>query len=181
LTRFENLGRVRNSGIEVTLSGTPILEQNYSLDLSLGGSAISNELLELGFDADGEPLPPIIVNARQRHAVGFPLGGWWQRPYTFDDANGDGALSFDEVTVGDTAVYLGKPMPTKEFSLNGQLRLWDVRIGTLFDYKGGYKLANMTRAWRNTFELNSDAAYHPATLEEQAAQIALNTANTYTG
>ncbi len=181
LNRFENLGRVRNSGLEVMVSGTPLLEENYSLDLTLSGSTLSNELLELGTDLSGEKLPPILVNARQRHAEGYPLGGWWQLPYTYEDTNGDGALSIGEVQVGDTAVFLGSPFPEQEFALSGQLRLWNVRFSGLLDYKGGYKLANMTRAWRNTFEANSDEAYNPSSLEEQAAQIALHTANSYAG
>ena len=39
--------------------------------------------------------------SRQRHTEGYPLGGWWQRPYTFSDDNGDGNLSFGEVEVAD--------------------------------------------------------------------------------
>lgn len=181
LNRFENLGRVRNSGLELMVSGTPLLEENYSLDLTLSGSTLNNELIELGTDLSGDPLPPIIVNSRQRHVEGYPLGGWWQLPYTFEDSNGDGALSIGEVQVGDTAVFMGSPFPDQEFALSGQLRLWNVRFSGLLDYKGGYKLANMTRAWRNTFEANSDEAYNPSSLEEQAAQIALHTANTYAG
>jgi len=181
LTRFENLGEVRNSGLEMILQGTPLLQDNYSLDLSLSGSLIDNELIELGNDINGDPLPPIVVNGRQRHVEGYPLGGWWQVPYTFEDANGDGDLTFDEVELGDSAVFMGSPFPEREFSLTGQLRLWNVRVSSLFDYKGGYKLANMTRAWRNTFEANSDAAYNPGSLAEQAAQIALWNGNTYAG
>src|SRR5690606_31869567 len=172
---------VRNSGLELMVSGTPLLEENYSLDLTLSGSTLNNELIELGTDLSGDPLPPIIVNTRQRHVEGYPLGGWWQLPYTFEDSNGDGALSIGEVQVGDTAVFMGSPFPDQEFALSGQLRLWNVRFSGLLDYKGGYKLANMTRAWRNTFEANSDEAYNPSSLEEQAAQIALHTANTYAG
>ena len=181
LNRFENLGEVRNSGLEMLVRATPLLREDYSLDLTFSGSTLSNELIELGEDLSGEPLPPIIVNSRQRHVEGYPLGGWWQLPYTYEDADGDGALTFDEVAVGDTAEFMGSPFPKREFSLSGQLRLWNVLVSSLFDYKGGYRLANMTRAWRNTFEANSDAAYDPGSLAEQAAQIALHDANSYAG
>ena len=184
LNRFENLGEVKNSGVEALIRATALQAEDYSLDLTFSGSSIKNELVELGTDVSGEPLPDIIFGgSRQRHTEGYPLGGWWQRPYTFSDDNGDGNLSFGEVEVADadSAEFMGSPFPDKEFSLSGDLRLWGVQISTLLDYKGGYNLLNMTRAWRNTFESNSDAAYDPGSLEEQAAQIALWDANSYAG
>ena len=84
----------------------------------LGGSVYDNELVELG-----EGVEPIIFGfGLQRHEEGYPLGGYWARPITgFADANGDGIIDADEVTVGDEAVFRGRALPNKEASLNSSL------------------------------------------------------------
>ena len=177
--RFENLGEVRNSGLEVMLNAQPVRGANFEMDLSLSGSFIQNELVDLGQNVAGD-IPPIVLGAQQ-HREGYPLGGWWQRPIeSTTDKNGDGLLAFGEVTVGDSVQFFGTPFPKRELSLNGNVRWGAVRISTLFDHKGGHRLLNYTRAYREVFELNDERSYQ-ATMEEQAAQIALAQRNTFAG
>lgn len=179
--RFENLGEVRNSGLEILLSGQPLRRDNVELNFSVSGSFTENELIDLGVNAAGEPLEPIVLGS-QRHMEGFPLGSYFQRPIeSFADENGDGVLDFSEVEVGDEFEFMGNPFPDREFSLSGDLRLFRIfKISTLFDYKGGHELLNFTRAWRETFEANTLAAYE-APIEQQAAQIALWGSSSYAG
>ncbi|HEX2188704.1 MAG TPA: SusC/RagA family TonB-linked outer membrane protein, partial [Longimicrobiaceae bacterium] len=94
--RFENLGRVDNRGLELVLNAQPLRRESLQWGLTLTGSWIRNELVDLGSDAQGNPIPPIIFGLNvdtQRHAEGYPLGAWFQRPVvSFADANGDGLL-----------------------------------------------------------------------------------------
>jgi TonB-dependent starch-binding outer membrane protein SusC len=167
--RFENLGSVKNTGLEVGINTRLIEGSAISLDLDIVGTFSDNELTRLG---DG--IPPVIFGL-QRHAVGTPLGGYWDEPILgFSDANGDGVIGKDEVQVGDTAVYLGTPFATKEVSFRPSLKLLGNRVvvSSLLSYRGGQRLYNNTGAWRNgnsnTQELNDPNA-SPA---DQARAIA---------
>jgi TonB-dependent starch-binding outer membrane protein SusC len=165
--RFENLGSVRNSGVEVTLNTRIIEKENFYFDLDIVGSFIDTKLKKLG---DG--IQPVIFGV-QRHVEGYPLGGYWDEEYTFSDANGDGFISQSEVQVGET-VYLGTPFATTDITFSPTLGLFNdaLVIRGLLNYKGGQKLYNNTGAWRNgnsnTQELNDPNA----SLEGQARAVA---------
>ncbi|WP_456420405.1 SusC/RagA family TonB-linked outer membrane protein [Lutibacter sp.] len=155
--RFENLGSVQNTGIEIALNTSIIDKEEFYFDLNFIGSFINNELKVLG---DG--IQPVIFGV-QRHTEGYPLGGYWDETYTYNDANGDGLISQSEVTVGETE-YLGTPFATTDISLIPKIGLFNNRLvlKSLLNYKGGQKLYNNTGAWRNgngnTQELNDPNA-----------------------
>ncbi|MGH7554023.1 MAG: SusC/RagA family TonB-linked outer membrane protein, partial [Longimicrobiales bacterium] len=52
--RFENLGRVDNSGFELLLNGSPFQGENIRWNMSLSGSVLKNELVDLGKDGQGQ-------------------------------------------------------------------------------------------------------------------------------
>ncbi len=165
--RFENLGSVKNTGVEVALN-TRIIEKNdFFFDLDIVASFINNELKQLG---DG--IQPVIFGV-QRHVEGFPLGGYWDEEYTYNDDNNDGFISQSEVQVGET-VYLGTPFATTDISFTPAIGFFDntIVIRGLLNYRGGQKLYNNTGAWRNgnsnTQELNDPNA----SLEGQARAVA---------
>jgi outer membrane receptor protein involved in Fe transport len=176
-TQFFNLGEVSNNGFELAINTRIFDAREFTWDLSLAGSLNNNKLIELG-----EGVEPIIFGfGLQRHEEGFPLGGYWARPITgFADANGDGIIAADEVTVGDTAVFRGRALPNKEASLNSTIGLFDgkIRIGTQFDYRGGHYIDNAMESFRCTPILNCRGLVdRTAPLEEQArAQAVLNEA-----
>ena len=181
--QFFNLGAVKNSGFELAINTRLIDSPSFAWDLALSGSVYDNKLLELG-----EGVEPIIFGfGLQRHAEGFPLGGYWARPITgFDDANGNGIIEVNEdegireVFVADEAVFRGRALPNKEASLNSAVTLFDglVRVGTQFDYRGGHYLDNAIESFRCTPVLNCRGLVdRTAPLEEQAnAQALLNDA-----
>lgn len=188
--RFENIGEVRNSGIEVLLSGQPIRSRVVDWSLNISASTNDNELVSLGTDAAGEPNPPIITGfgSTQRFIEGRPLGAFFDRPFTFNDADGNGMLSNSEVTLGDergdTAVYLGNPFPNRELSISSDLRLGEfVKLSGLLDFKGGHSLFNRTKSSRCTGSAGVCAErFLPGTsLEDQAAIIAFNQFGTQAG
>lgn len=170
-SRFENLGSVKNTGIELTVNARVVNSRNLAWDVLVAGSRNTNELVELG-----EGIPPIISGI-QRHEEGFPLGGFWARPITsFSDANGDGIIELTEITVGDTDEFIGSPQPTKEFSLHNTLALFNgrVRLYGLLDYKGGFYQYNSTEEFRCIATGNNCRGIQDPTapLEDQAAAVA---------
>jgi TonB-linked SusC/RagA family outer membrane protein len=175
--QFFNLGEVKNHGFEVAINTRVIDSRSVAWDIALAGSVYDNELVTLG-----EGVEPIIFGfGLQRHEEGYPLGGYWSRPITgFGDANGNGIIESDEVTVGPDAVFRGRSLPNKEASLNSALTLFDgrVRVGTQFDYRGGNYLDNAIESFRCTPVLNCRGAVDKtAPLEEQAnAQAVLHEA-----
>jgi hypothetical protein len=82
---------------------------------------------------------------------GYPLGGIWDRPIlSFNDANGNNVIEPGEYTVGDTAVYRGPAIPTREFGLRTGLSFLRnlFNVAALFDYRGGHWVENGTDSFR---------------------------------
>jgi hypothetical protein len=165
---------------------TRVLEmERFAFDFGFTAATNSNRLENIGVLSDGTtPVPPIVFGI-QRHAEGFPLGGYWDEQYTFEDKNGDGRISRVncpgqasipggpecEILVS-TLQYLGNPLPTREMSFNPRLTIMEnVEIGALFDYRGGFKQFNNTARFRCNFG-NCQEAHDPtASLDAQAANL----------
>ena len=193
-TRVQNLGQVRNYGQEVTLRAGVLDARNVKFDVTANASFTKNRLDDLGRDGQGNPIPPIFLGFSSTQVIRnfLPLGGYFVRPITsFEDLNKDGVISrvncpgqpvlaggpACEITIGDTAEYLGTPFPTTEFTINPAVTLFElVRLSALFDHRGGQKLYNNTRAFRCSnggFQNCADAAdASKASLKDQANLIA---------
>lgn len=164
-TRFVNLGRVSNSGNEITLDATAIDQPNLKLELNFSGSTPKNRL-----DRLGENIPTIVFNgARQRQQEGYSLGSFFQRKFTFEDKNHDGVISrvgctavltgppndpACEIVLGDTASaaqYIGPVLPTRELAFMPALTLFkNVRLAALVQHRGGNYVYNNTEEFRCT-------------------------------
>lgn len=168
--RFENLGAIRNKGIEASLSGEALDFEDVGLTLGVNVTTIDNEILELG-----EGVEPITLNrGEQLHKEGFSAGAFHLPRIDWNDANGDGLLAISEVTViDDTSVFLDESIPTWEASFDANLRLFDfVHVGALFDAKGGHSQLNNNEAFRCGTFLNCPGNGDPnAALSEQARFI----------
>ncbi|MEO6332057.1 MAG: TonB-dependent receptor [Gemmatimonadaceae bacterium] len=169
-SRFENIGAVRNVGIETSLDLQLIRTERFGFDLFVGHSINDNQILDLG------GVPPIVTQSF-RQMEGYPIFGYWQRPITsFGDANNDGFITVDEITVGDSAVYRGRSIPHSEMSFGPGLDLFGdlFRVTANFDRKGGYKLYNNTERIRCQSRNNCKGDRDPsASLFEQARVVAL--------
>jgi TonB-linked SusC/RagA family outer membrane protein len=176
-SQFQNLGTTENSGNELTLNTKVLDNRAVAFDFDVTASTLDNKLISLGFlpGPGNKPVPPIIISTQQQHRNGYPLGGYWQRPYTFADANGDGIIARSEITLGDTAVYLGNPLPKREFSFSPTLTVFKfLRVSALVDHKGGYKLFNFTRRFHCAFGTCREAFDPTSSLADQAAKIAIS-------
>jgi len=167
--RFENIGSVRNRGVEALLSVTKDVTPGVGVDASLSFARNTNKLLTLG-------VPP-IVNGEIREVEGYPLFGFWDRPIlSFSDANGNGIIEVNEVKVDSVARFLGSSIPKTSVSLNAGITLFHnrVRLGGQLDYRGDWKAYNFTERFRCVgVAFNCSAVNNPeAPLADQARAVA---------
>jgi TonB-linked SusC/RagA family outer membrane protein len=173
-SRFENLGEVRNWGFELLVNAVLVQKRNFGWDITLNGSSNDNELVSLG-DV------PEIIGTTQSQRKGYPLYGWWSRALTgYEDKDGNGIISYNadpalsEITVTDTAVFHGYPLPKLEFAVSNGIDLFNrrVRISGMIDYKGGHLVYNNSERIRCASRFNCEGLINPdAPLFEQARTV----------
>lgn len=169
INRFENLGAVVNRGIEALANLRIVDKPNFGFDLTVNAAYNTNFIADMG------GLPPII-GTTTRQTAGYPINGWWQRPYTFADTNHNGIITADEIKVADSAQFVGYANPRWEAVYVPGFDLLNkrLRIQGLFDHKSGYYQLNGTERIRCESRLNCDGLVDPnAPLWKQARVVAL--------
>lgn len=176
--RFDNIGKTRNTGFEIVFNQKVITTDKIGLDFVLTGSTLRNELITLG-----EGVSPIPTGNRntQLNTPGFPLFGLWGRPYTYNDANGDGILVASEMTYGANT-FIGPTLPTREMAFTPTLELFGrkLRISGQMDSRWGMKKLNNTKRHQCQAGFSCEGLYAGAPLEEQAKAVAA-AASVFTG
>src|SRR3989441_405698 len=175
-TRFENLGAVVNRGLEALVTARVVDRPQFGWDLGVNATYNTNFIADIGIDpATGKPIPPIVGTTVQQR-VGYPINAWFQRPYTFEDKNGDGVIEADEITVADDAQFVGYANPRWEITYTSGFDLFNrrLRLNFLFDHKSGYYQLNGTERIRCESRLNCRGGIdRTAPLWEQARSVAL--------
>ena len=127
-----NIGGVQNMGWEYRLQAQLLDRRNIGLDVMFSGSNNSNRITALG---------NVITTPTSNIQVGLPMYAVIQRSITYDDANKDGYLGTNEVTISPaTAVsFLGPRFAPVQLALNAGVDLFQhrLRVSTLFDRKAG--------------------------------------------
>ncbi|MEO5813859.1 MAG: SusC/RagA family TonB-linked outer membrane protein [Gemmatimonadaceae bacterium] len=170
-----NIGSVRNSGHEATVTATILDRRNFSWDVTIAGSHNTNVVESLGFDAAGNPNPAIGTGAN-RDSVGFPIRGFFARKYTYSDANGNGIIEASEVSTPGAFEYVGYSVPRDVVTFQNGFDLFDrkLHLGFLLDYKGGFSLYNNTTSFYcQQSNQCYDETHKEASLDAQARLIAL--------
>lgn len=184
-TRLQNIGSIKNAGFEVTLGGPIIEKKNFGFDFHFTTSLNGNKVVSLG------DVPPQIGTTNWTMA-GYPISGLWAAPIVgWEDKNGDGILTKDEVRIQSDTVF-GKdpitgertivgvgtfrgyaaPRYTTTFTPGFDLFNRKVRVQSLFDWRGGNRYYNNTERIRCT-RPNCNGLMNPnASLEEQAMVVA---------
>ncbi len=169
INRFENLGAVVNRGVELLANLRIVATPSFGFDLSVNAAYNTNFIADMG------GLPPII-GTTTRQTAGYPINGWWQRPYTFADTNHNGIITANEIHVQDSAQFVGYANPRWEAVYVPGFDLFNkrLRIQGLFDHKSGYYQLNGTERIRCESRLNCEGLVDPkAPLWEQARVVAL--------
>jgi TonB-linked SusC/RagA family outer membrane protein len=169
-SRFENLGEVRNSGFEGLVSAQLLQSNSFGWDMTLNGSTNSNELVDLG------GVPPIVGSSISQ-MEGYPLNGYWANKIeSYNDADGNGIITKDEIVVDPEKSFVGYSIPRYQVALNNGFDLWNrhVRLAAMIDYSGGNKLYFNSERIRCSSRLNCRGLSDPtASFFEQARTVAL--------
>ncbi|MBK6487160.1 MAG: SusC/RagA family TonB-linked outer membrane protein [Gemmatimonadetes bacterium] len=147
--QLDNVGRVRNRGVEGIITATVFQARGAQFDLSLNGSINHSKLLEL----DSSLRPP--EDRFIKFVQDFPLFGMWDRKIRgYNDANNDGVLQISEVQVDDSITFIGVTNPTDMLTVTPSLSLFNgaLRLSSMFVYKGNFIQTNFT-------ELNKCASF----------------------
>ncbi len=168
---FRNLGSVSNKGVEISASATVLHKRNVSVDLNLGAWGTKSRVKTLG--ANVAPIIFGLGGATQRMQIGYAPGSYFQRPYTFQDTNGDGILATSEVTLGPTATFQGQPFPDHGGSVGSTITVFQhFHLYGLVDGRFGNKLFNSTEQFRCGVSNCRGRNDRTAPLAEQAAAVA---------
>lgn len=123
-----NVGAMTNTGVEASLDAVALDMPGLTWEWRVQGSTNYNKITEL-------PAPIIfgLSGSSQRHQKGFPFGSYFSNPVTVG-ASGN-------VTIGDTAVYLGDPTPNFTGSVSSTLTLFaHVTLYGLADWETGQQI-----------------------------------------
>ena len=159
-TQLENLGTISNTGFEIVLNATPVRGNPLTIESTLSLSTNHNKLVSFGDDR-----APIVFGDYapvQRYQVGYPLAAYWAQRVQYDAngvmiKNGAGQPIIDPVSV-----YMGPSVPTREMSFSNDFIVFEnLRLHSLFDYKGGHYMFNV-KDWRRDRAQLSWATVNPA-------------------
>jgi hypothetical protein len=168
---FRNLGSVSNKGVEISANATVVRSTNVQFDVVATAWGTKSRVKSLGAN-----IAPIIFGlggATQQIRVGYAPGAYFQRPYTYADADSNGMLSLSEVTLGPTATFQGQPFPDHGGTLSGTITIKQrVHLYGLADGRFGNKLFNSTEQFRCGLANCAGRNDPNASLAEQAAAVA---------
>ncbi len=164
-TTLENVGEVANSGLEISLNGSPVRTRSLSWNSRLSVSTNRNRLVSLGGTRE---FIPVGYRSSQRHAEGYPLGGYWALIPQYD-ANGVVRLTPAGLPVlSEEMEFVGPSAPTREAALTNTFTiLGGLQLYTFVDYKGGHYLFNMSEQSSFTLDQNHRLANDPTVTREQ--------------
>jgi hypothetical protein len=174
-TQVENLGSVRNEGLELLLSADVLRGAAVGAGFTATGSVNRNRLLKLG---EGVTVRNPLSEWDQ-HEVGYPLYGLWGFVFeSLADANGNGIIEPDEFQLSSETQFLGSSFPTKEATASPYVTLFGDRLhlSGLFQYRGGFHRKNFGKASCFAPADSCRAANDPSTpIAEQARMVEYTT------
>jgi TonB-linked SusC/RagA family outer membrane protein len=176
--RFENIGEVKNAGVEVGLTARAVDVPSVQLDFTVNYSRNEARVVSLSGD-----VPEILLtaNGSQRHRVGFSPGAYFGERITgYGDTDGDGIV--DDIQT-DSVAYLGSSVPRSLFSFQPAVTLFKIaRLSALLDYRGGYKQYNSSEDFRCGILARCRGLNDiTASLQEQAYAFASLNSSIYSG
>jgi TonB-dependent SusC/RagA subfamily outer membrane receptor len=171
----QNVGKIQNTGTEVSLSANLLETRSLSWSANVGLTSQHNRVLAydgLNFDILSS-YAGASGKTYNRIAVGYPLYGVWVRPIlAYADINDDGFITNSEVSFGDSAVYAGAPYPRYEASFGSTLTFFTrLSISATMQYQSGLTQQNIPpqlgnlRSWNDSLTPLPIQAYQAAALQ----------------
>ncbi|WP_225979860.1 SusC/RagA family TonB-linked outer membrane protein [Pseudobacter ginsenosidimutans] len=134
-----NAGQVDNSGLEVSLNGTPVETKDFKWSMFATFSTNKNKVVSLANDDSLFLLRSGAVGGVQIVAkVGGSMGDMYGIGF---ERSPDGQVIYDAATglpkITSSPVYLGNTIPKYKFSFGNEFRYKSFRFNVLFDGQAG--------------------------------------------
>jgi len=153
-----NLLNMTNSGMEITLTGTPIQAKNLSWSARINVATNHTKLNSFG---DGRA-PSLYGDYTGVQGLwpGHPIYSYFGRGPKLD-ASGNVMTTNGIAQAGDT-VYIGPSSPTREIGFSNTITVFkNFSVYGLLDYKGDFYLFDV-RDWRRNANLLTEFMTNPA-------------------
>ena len=151
-SKLLNAGKMKNSGLEIQIQGTPIQTADFRWDVGLNLTSQNNEVVELLKDDEGNTVVESI-NAGSTWAAdlrvqeGLPYMALFGQDHVYDD-NGNkvvGDDGFYEFT--DDRVYLGSAIADYTGGFNTSFTYKNFTLSALFDFQVGGIIHSTSLQW----------------------------------
>ena len=151
-SRLLNAGKMKNSGLELQISGTPIQTEDFSWNVGLNFTSQNNEVVELLKDENGESVVESINAggtwaADLRIQEGLPYMALFGQNYVFDDngnrlvdANGNYQFTADRE-------YLGSAIADYTGGFSTSFTYKAFTLSALFDFQVGGVIHSTSLQW----------------------------------
>jgi len=131
-----NLGRTKNTGIELGLTATPVRLTNFTWDSRVSIATNKNKLVSFGDTSVKQVQPFASYGSTQFLRPGYPIASYWG---AFPKRNPDGTPIFVNSVLQLDTTFIGPSMPTREIAFSNTLSLFkNLSVYSLFDYKAGH-------------------------------------------
>jgi len=137
-------GSVRNKGLEVGITGTPIRSKNFNWDISFNYTHVQNTILktdEAGNNVGLGTYRPL--NANTAFVVGLPGPQILAHDYTYND-KGEIVVDASGLPVQGGLIPMGSVLPTNYGGLNNSFTYKNLNLSFLVDYNYGNKILSAT-------------------------------------
>ena len=167
-----NSGVIRNRGVEIAMGITMVRTPALSWSANVNGWANENELVSANL-----VISPLAASNTFGNpyflAPGHALYAIWEPSLSYRDANGDGIIEPDEVTLGPTADQ-GSSLPTRAAALHSELGIAHdhIRVCALLAYSGGNHLIDYDRTLQLLLTTSRGGNDAHAPLAQQAQAVA---------
>ncbi len=167
-TSNQNLGSLKNSGVEFLIEYTPVETRNFSWTTSWNTTYLKTEVLSVGKNPDGSPIKDLLVIyyngtgneflGELHYTVGMPMNQLYTKTYLRND-NGDILVQNNgRLLATPTTVPVGSSIPKHTGGWNNTFTYKNLTLGVFIDYKlGGTVLSstylNMTRQGMSNLSL----------------------------
>ncbi|WP_460673268.1 SusC/RagA family TonB-linked outer membrane protein [Larkinella ripae] len=144
--RVLNLGSTKNTGIELLITGTPVVSKAFKWDVSFNLTHVKNTIVDI--DGDGGTTTLGLgtyrpLNGNIAHVKGLPAAQIMAYDYKYD-ASGRVVVGANGVPERGALTPMGSAIPNLYGGLNNSFNYGNFSLSFLFDYKFGAKVLSAT-------------------------------------
>ncbi len=145
-SRVLNLGSTKNTGLELLITGTPIVNKSFKWDVSFNITNVKNTIVDI--DGDGGTTTLGLgtyrpLNGNIAHVKGLPAAQIMAYDYKYN-ANGQVIVGANGVPERGALTPMGSAIPKVYGGLNNSFNYGNFGLSFLFDYKFGAKVLSAT-------------------------------------